>query len=140
MALLFMVTMVVVWVQLAFRRFIKPIDGPRRLERLHEERWFVRWMIGAIPSIGFIGTIRGLGAALAKADLIVSVSSKPEQATAIGDVSTTLALAFTTTLAALIMALIAGFFDSLTETIERRYALGESAPEPSSAEVEASEP
>ena len=145
MLILFAVVMLLVWVQLYFRGVREPIqddDDEHLLLVLHRERWFIRWMIGAIPSIGFIGTIRGLSDALGKADLIVSVSTRAEQATAIGDVSTTLALAFTTTLVALVLALIAGFFSEMTESVEQAMALRKDKPrsEPPQSQERPSEP
>lgn len=71
-------------------------------------RWIAPWCLRAIPSVGFIGTVRGLSAALAAADTIVSSPTAVEQASAISAVSATLALAFTTTLIALVLGLAVG--------------------------------
>ena len=61
-----------------------------------------RYLIWAIPSIGFIGTVRGIGEALAKADQAVQ-----------GDITgmtNSLGVAFNSTFVALIISIILMFF------------------------------
>lgn len=62
----------------------------------------IRYIIWAIPSIGFVGTVRGIGAALAQADEALA-----------GDISgmtASLGVAFNSTLVALFISLILMFF------------------------------
>ncbi|QDG51139.1 MotA/TolQ/ExbB proton channel family protein [Persicimonas caeni] len=81
--------------------------------------WPIRWLIAALPSVGFIGTVRGMSGALADADAIVKARTAVEQAFAISNVASTLALAFTTTLVALVFALIASLAYELVMAAER---------------------
>lgn len=65
--------------------------------RLEAENAFIRYMIWAIPSIGFIGTVRGIGQALAEADAALA-----------GDISgmtDSLGVAFNSTLVALFISI-----------------------------------
>lgn len=62
----------------------------------------IRYLIWAIPSIGFIGTVRGIGAALSQADQALA-----------GDISgmtNSLGVAFNSTLVALMISIILMFF------------------------------
>lgn len=66
------------------------------------ENSMIRYLIWAIPSIGFIGTVRGIGEALAKADQAVQ-----------GDITgmtNSLGIAFNSTFVALIISIILMFF------------------------------
>ena len=66
------------------------------------ENSMIRYLIWAIPSIGFIGTVRGIGEALAKADQAVQ-----------GDITgmtNSLGVAFNSTFVALIINIILMFF------------------------------
>ena len=66
------------------------------------ENSMIRYLIWAIPSIGFIGTVRGIGEALAKADQAVQ-----------GDITgmtNSLGVAFNSTFVALIISIILMFF------------------------------
>lgn len=83
-------------------------------------RWLIRWMLRSLPALGFIGTVRSLTIALSNADSIVRADGAIEQATAISNVSTTLAVAFTTTLIALVLGLVAGLFNDWQVVQERR--------------------
>jgi hypothetical protein len=67
---------------------------------------FYRWVQIALPSIGFIGTKRGLSEALGKADTIVRASTQVNQALAVTNVSETMGIAFTSTLVGLILLMI----------------------------------
>lgn len=69
--------------------------------RLEAGNSMIRYLIWAIPSIGFIGTVRGIGAALAQADAALA-----------GDISgmtQSLGLAFNSTLVALFISIILMF-------------------------------
>ncbi|MDQ6992501.1 MAG: MotA/TolQ/ExbB proton channel family protein [Mariprofundus sp.] len=62
----------------------------------------IRYLIWAIPSIGFIGTVRGIGGALAQADQALAGN--------IAGMTSSLGLAFNSTLVALIISIILMFF------------------------------
>jgi len=78
----------------------------------------IRFAAWAIPSVGFIGTVRGIGAALAVAD-------SPDN---IGEIVSYLAVAFDTTLIALLLSIIVMFVlhqyqrsnDAMTAALIRR--------------------
>ena len=69
-----------------------------RKERLESERSMVRYIAWAIPSIGFIGTVRGIGEALAQAHKAVEGD--------ITGVTMSLGVAFNSTLIALLLSII----------------------------------
>ena len=58
----------------------------------------IRYIIWAIPSIGFVGTVRGIGAALAQADAALDGD--------IAGMTASLGVAFNSTLVALFISLI----------------------------------
>lgn len=71
-------------------------------ERLESELSIVRYIAWAIPSIGFIGTVRGIGDALSQADQAIEGD--------ISGVTTSLGLAFNSTLIALFISIFLMFF------------------------------
>lgn len=87
-------------------------------ERDRSSRWIIRWIARALPAIGFIGTVRGISAALSASDSIVRAQTTAEQAAAITAVAGTLGIAFTTTLIALMFGLITSYFDDLQSVQE----------------------
>ncbi|RED44858.1 MotA/TolQ/ExbB proton channel family protein [Aestuariispira insulae] len=66
--------------------------------RLESENSMIRYLIWAIPSIGFIGTVRGIGQALSQADLALAGD--------IAGMTDSLGVAFNSTLVALIVSII----------------------------------
>ena len=62
----------------------------------------IRYIIWAIPSIGFVGTVRGIGQALAQADQALAGD--------IAGMTSSLGVAFNSTLVALFISLILMFF------------------------------
>jgi len=84
-------------------------------------RWLINWSAAALPSIGFIGTVRGLLLALGNADSIVRATNALGQAAAITDVATQLSLAFTTTLVALLLGLVISLLNYWQVKAERNY-------------------
>lgn len=68
-------------------------------EEIESEQSFIRYVAWAIPSVGFIGTVIGIAASLGYAD----EASTPE---GISKVTDMLAIAFDTTLVALILSII----------------------------------
>jgi biopolymer transport protein ExbB/TolQ len=79
----------------------------RQLQERAEERVYSRFnfVVGVLPSLGFIGTILGMGEALLKADQLVKSTNKE---LAIQSMTQELGFAFDTTLVALVCALGAG--------------------------------
>ncbi len=70
--------------------------------KLEAENSMIRYLIWAIPSIGFIGTVRGIGQALSQADKALA-----------GDISgmtDSLGVAFNSTLVALLISIVLMFF------------------------------
>jgi len=70
--------------------------------RLEADLSMIRYIIWAIPSIGFIGTVRGIGQALSKADVALK-----------GDISgmtNSLGVAFNSTFVALLISILLMFF------------------------------
>jgi len=61
----------------------------------------IRYLIWAIPSIGFIGTVRGIGGALAQADQALAGD--------IGGMTNSLGLAFNSTFVALLISIVLMF-------------------------------
>lgn len=72
-------------------------------ERVLEiEYTLVDYLIWAMPSLGFIGTVLGIGFALGNADQVVRATDPASQAQAITGVTSLLSVAFDTTLIALV--------------------------------------
>jgi biopolymer transport protein ExbB/TolQ len=83
-------------------------------ERLEAELSMVRYLLWAIPSIGFIGTVRGIGDALAVANKAVS-----------GDISAvteSLGVAFNSTLIALLISILLMFLVHQLQLVQERLA------------------
>ncbi len=84
-------------------------------ERLDSELSMVRYIIWAIPSIGFIGTVRGIGAALGQAHKAVE-----------GDilgVTLSLGVAFNSTFVALIISIFIMFLMHQLQLLQERFVL-----------------
>jgi len=77
-------------------------------DRLESELSIIRYIAWAIPSVGFIGTVRGIGAGLAKADQALEGD--------ISGVTTSLGLAFNSTLVALFISIFLMFFIHLLQS------------------------
>lgn len=71
-------------------------------ERLESELSTIRYIAWAIPSVGFIGTVRGIGAALAQANRAVEGD--------ITGVTQNLGIAFNSTFIALVISIVLMFF------------------------------
>ncbi len=71
------------------------------LLRLDSEMSMIRYIVWAIPSIGFVGTVRGIGIALGKAQAALEGDISP--------VTASLGTAFNSTLVALLLSLIMMF-------------------------------
>lgn len=69
--------------------------------RQESENTMIRYLIWAIPSIGFIGTVRGIGQALSEADKALAGD--------IGDMTNSLGVAFNSTLVALLISIFLMF-------------------------------
>lgn len=100
-------------------------QGNSRSERLQalllaleESRTGLVWAYGALPAVGFLGTVHGILSALGNSSAITS-TDRLEQAAGIAQVSGALGLAFSTTLIALAASLFLGFLDMLLHRCER---------------------
>jgi biopolymer transport protein ExbB/TolQ len=84
-------------------------------DRLDSELSMIRYLIWAIPSIGFIGTVRGIGEALGQAQQAVE-----------GDIvgmTTSLGVAFNSTLIALIISILIMFLMHQLQLLQERLVL-----------------
>ncbi len=77
-------------------------------DRLDSDLSLVRYIAWAIPSVGFIGTVRGIGEALAQADQAIRGN--------IQGVTTSLGLAFNSTFVALVLSIILMYFIHLLQS------------------------
>lgn len=83
-------------------------------ERLESELSMVRYILWAIPSIGFIGTVRGIGEALAQANRAVTGD--------ISGVTESLGVAFNSTLIALLISILLMFLVHQLQLLQERLA------------------
>lgn len=84
-------------------------------DRLDSELSMVRYISWAIPSIGFIGTVRGIGEALAQAPEAV-------QGNIVG-VTASLGVAFNSTFIALVISIVVMFFIHQLQLLQERLVL-----------------
>jgi len=84
-------------------------------ERLDSELALVRYIAWAIPSIGFIGTVRGIGEALGLAHRAVEGD--------ISGVTSALGVAFNSTLIALVLSIILMFVLYQIQLMQERLVL-----------------
>ena len=84
-------------------------------DRLDSELSMIRYIAWAIPSIGFIGTVRGIGDALGQAYLAVEGD--------IAGVTTSLGVAFNSTFIALIISIVLMFLMHQLQLIQERLVL-----------------
>ncbi len=83
--------------------------------RLDSELSMVRYITWAIPSIGFIGTVRGIGAALGQAHEAIQGN--------IAGVTASLGIAFNSTFIALLISMVVMFFIHQLQLIQERLVL-----------------
>jgi biopolymer transport protein ExbB/TolQ len=84
-------------------------------DRLDSELAMIRYIAWAIPSIGFIGTVRGIGEALGQAHRAVEGD--------IAGVTVSLGVAFNSTFIALIISIIIMFFTHQLQLMQERLVL-----------------
>jgi len=84
-------------------------------ERLESELSIIRYIAWAIPSIGFIGTVRGIGGALAQADKATTGD--------ITGVTTSLGVAFNSTFVALLISIVLMFIIHQVQSAQERLVL-----------------
>jgi biopolymer transport protein ExbB/TolQ len=84
-------------------------------ERLESELSLIRYIAWAIPSIGFIGTVRGIGEALRRAHEAVAGD--------ISGVTENLGVAFNSTLIALLISIVVMFLVHQLQLAQERYVL-----------------
>jgi biopolymer transport protein ExbB/TolQ len=83
--------------------------------RLDSELSMIRYITWAIPSIGFIGTVRGIGAALGRAHEAMAGD--------IAGVTTSLGVAFNSTFIALLISMVVMFFMHQLQLMQERLVL-----------------
>jgi len=83
--------------------------------RLDSELAMIRYIAWAIPSIGFIGTVRGIGMALSQAHRAVAGD--------IAGVTEALGVAFNSTFVALVLSLVLMFFLHQLQLLQERFVL-----------------
>lgn len=83
-------------------------------DRLEAELSMIRYILWAIPSIGFIGTVRGIGDALGQANKAVSGD--------ISGVTESLGVAFNSTLIALLISILLMFLVHQLQLLQERLA------------------
>lgn len=84
-------------------------------ERLESELSMIRYIAWAIPSVGFIGTVRGIGDALGQAHLAIEGN--------IFGVTRSLGVAFNSTLVALLLSIVLMFLLHQLQLMQERYVL-----------------
>ena len=84
-------------------------------ERLESELSIIRYIAWAIPSIGFIGTVRGIGEALGQAHKAIEGE--------IFGVTKSLGVAFNSTLIALVISIFLMFLVHQLQLLQERYVL-----------------
>ena len=84
-------------------------------ERQESELSIIRYIAWAIPSVGFIGTVRGIGAALSMADRAVQGD--------ITGVTRNLGVAFNSTFIALVLSIVLMFFIHQLQLMQERLVL-----------------
>jgi biopolymer transport protein ExbB/TolQ len=84
-------------------------------ERLESELSMIRYIAWAIPSVGFIGTVRGIGQALGQAHNAIEGD--------IFDVTTSLGVAFNSTLIALLISIVLMFLLHQLQSLQEHYVL-----------------
>ena len=84
-------------------------------ERLESELSIIRYIAWAIPSIGFIGTVRGIGDALSQAHNAVQGD--------ITGVTQSLGVAFNSTFIALVISIVLMFFIYQLQQMQERFVL-----------------
>jgi len=84
-------------------------------ERLDSELSMIRYIAWAIPSIGFLGTVRGIGEALGHAHKALEGD--------IFDVTRSLGIAFNSTLIALLISILLMFLIHQLQLVQERYVL-----------------
>lgn len=84
-------------------------------ERLESELSMIRYIAWAIPSVGFIGTVRGIGQALGQAHKAIEGD--------IFDVTTSLGVAFNSTLIALLISIFLMFLLHQLQSLQEHYVL-----------------
>ena len=84
-------------------------------ERLDSELSMIRYIAWAIPSVGFLGTVRGIGDALGQAHKALEGD--------IFGVTRSLGVAFNSTLIALLISIVLMFFLHQLQLLQKRYVL-----------------
>lgn len=86
-------------------RFLRELVASEE-DAQHIHAWFLRFLLAALPAIGFLGTVNGIMSALSNIDAISRVPAGPLQAIEVTFVAGELGLAFATTAIALFAGLV----------------------------------
>lgn len=86
---------------------------------LESQTWSTRYFLQALPALGFIGTVIGIGYALGSTGNVLSEDLAHQQSGVL-DVALQLSFAFDTTLVGLLGALVLGFWNANLESEELR--------------------
>jgi hypothetical protein len=85
----------------------------------NSSRWSLNWCGRALPTIGFIWKVLGIALAMKDSDTIALASGSYEQSAAIAHVSSSLGLAFSATVVAFTLSLIAGLAEAYQGHFEK---------------------
>lgn len=94
-----------------------------RLKELDSSKGAITYLAWAIPSIGFIGTVLGIGSALGEAGGMLTPDTDTQKSV-VDQVTAALGMAFDTTLIALVLSLLLMFLIHIIRMQEERYVLG----------------
>jgi hypothetical protein len=78
----------------------------------------IRYIVWAVPAVGFVGTVVGIGDALAEAHQVIKAGSDAAKESAIQSITSMLSVAFDTTLVALLWSLVLMALHHLLERLE----------------------
>jgi len=93
------------------------------LEKLNTRFQILRYFVITLPSLGFIGTVLGIGEALSVTGVMTSAAPAADRLLANYDLSANLHVAFDTTLVGLVASIAIGFVADLVETRETSFVL-----------------
>ncbi len=97
--------------------------GQSVLEKMSCRYQIMRYFVLSIPSLGFIGTVLGIGRALGVTSVMISDASVSERLLANYMLSGNLHIAFDTTLVGLVLSILLGFVVDILETREVNFIL-----------------
>jgi len=96
-------------------------DTTQLREELMSQGAWVRFVVFAVPAIGFVGTVLGISQALGGADKVLSEPTDTLKIAAIQAMTTQLAVAFDTTLVSLLMGIGINLLVELSSRLQESY-------------------